>query len=160
MIGLVPPLSLPEMAETVSPDDALASDAVRLFVDRATIRQSGFRLTADNAQTVARICRRVDGIPLAIELAAARVGMLSLEQIAERVEQSLDVLSRKSVTIPTRQRTLRATLDWSYNLLHEEERRLFAHLAVFAGGWTLEAAEALMEPEDVLDSLSQLVDSS
>jgi non-specific serine/threonine protein kinase len=160
VIGLVPPLSLLELGESVSPEDALASEAVRLFVDRAIFRQSSFRLTTDNARTVARICRHVDGIPLAIELAAARVGMLSLEQIAERVEQSLDVLSRKSVTIPTRQQTLRATLDWSYNLLGEEECRLFANLSVFAGGWTLEAAEGLLEAEDVLDSLSQLVDKS
>jgi predicted ATPase/DNA-binding SARP family transcriptional activator/DNA-binding CsgD family transcriptional regulator len=160
VIGPVPPLSLPEIGERVALEDTLTAEAVGLFVDRATFRQPGFRLTAENAQAVARICRQVDGIPLAIELAAARIGMLSPDQIAARAERSLDVLSRKSSTTPARQQTLRATLDWSYNLLEQAERRLFAHLSVFTGGWTLEEAERIIEAGDVLESLSQLVDKS
>ena len=113
---------------------------------------------------MARICERLDGIPLAIELAAARVG-LSVEQIAERLDDSLRLLSAGSRTASPRQRTLRGTLDWSYALLSEPERRLFCRLSVFAGGWTLEAAEAVgaggqTEQSDVLDLLSRLVEKS
>ena len=123
-------------------------------MERARHRNPAFSLTPENAHAVARICERLDGIPLAIELAAARVG-LSVEQIAAaRLDDSLRLLTSGSRTASPRQRTLRGTLDWSYALLSEPERRLFGVL-VFAGGWTLEAAEAVgagdTEQGEVLD---------
>src|SRR5207247_290671 len=114
---------------------------------------------------VVQICRRLDGIPLALELGAARMEALTAEQLAARLDQRFRLLTGGSrVTLP-RQQTLRATLDWSYDLLSESERRLFNRLSVFAGGWTLEAAEAIcagqgITQEDVLDLLSQLVRKS
>jgi predicted ATPase/DNA-binding SARP family transcriptional activator/DNA-binding CsgD family transcriptional regulator len=139
--------------------------AVRLFVDRAQLKLPKFELTQENARAVARVCRRLDGIPLALELATARMGALAVEQVAQRLEASLDVLKGASRTAAPRQQTLRATLDWSHNLLSEVERALFRRLSVFAGGWTLEAAEAVcsggfIEQDDVLDLLSGLVDKS
>ena len=137
-------------------------ESVRLFVERARHRNPKFSLTSKNAHAVARICERLEGIPLAIEL-AARVGM-SLEQIAARLDDSLRLLTGGSRTASPRQRTLRGTLDWSYALLSELEGRLFFRLAVFAGGWTLEAAEAVgagdTEQDDVVDLLSRLVEKS
>ena len=114
---------------------------------------------------MAEICGRLEGIPLAIELAAARVGTLSLEQISERLEGSLELLTRGGRTAVPRQRTLRGTLDWSYDLLSEPEQTLFGRLSVFAGGWTLEASEAVgagegVEEGEVLDLLSGLVEKS
>jgi predicted ATPase len=138
-------------------------ESVRLFVERARHRNPTFSLTSKNAHAVARICERLEGIPLAIELAAARVGM-SVEQIAARLDDSLRLLTGGSRTASPRQRTLRGTLDWSYALLSELEGRLFFRLAVFAGGWTLEAAEAVgagdTEQDDVVDLLSRLVEKS
>ena len=141
-------------------------EAVRLFVERARLRSSHFELTEENAGAVAQICRRLGGMPLAVELAAARVRALSLEQIAQRLEDSLKLLSVDGRTADPRHRTLRATLDWSYNLLSEEERVLLRRLSVFAGGWTLEVAEEAVGTnedvgeEDVLELLSRLVDKS
>ena len=140
-------------------------EAVRLFVERARLRSPHFELTEENARVLVQISRQLEGMPLAIELAAARVRALSLEQIAQRLEDSLKLLRGDSRTAPQRQRTLRATLDWSYALLSEAERVLFLRLSVFAGGWTLEAAEALGSGEgvgngEVLDPLSRLVDKS
>ena len=139
-------------------------ESVRLFVERARHRNPAFSLTSENADAVAKICGRLDGIPLAIELAAARVG-LSVEQIATRLDDSLRLLTAGSRTASPRQRTLRGTLDWSYELLSEPERRLFGRLSVFAGGWTLEAAEVVgaegdTGKGDVLDLLSGLVEKS
>src|SRR5215210_6592018 len=133
-------------------------------MERARLRNPAFSLTSENAHAVARICERLDGIPLAIELAAARVG-LSVEQIAARLDDSLRLLTAGSRTASPRQRTLRGTLDWSQALLSEPERRLFRRLSVFAGGWTLEAAEVVgagdgIERDEVLDLLSGLVDKS
>ena len=126
-----------------------------------------FGMTAQNALAVAQICQRLDGIPLAIELAAARLSMLSVEQIAARLDQRFRLLTGGNRTAVRRQQTLQATIDWSYQLLSEEERRLVRRLAVFAGGWSLEAAEAVgagtevMRPaEDVLELLSRLVAKS
>jgi predicted ATPase/DNA-binding SARP family transcriptional activator len=136
-------------------------EAVRLFVERAKLRSPRFELTKENAGAVVQICRHLEGMPLAIELAAARIRALSLEQIAQRLEDSLKLLRGDSRTAPQRHRTLRATLDWSYELLSERERVLFARLSVFAAGWTMEAAEALGSGKgEVLDPLSRLVDKS
>jgi non-specific serine/threonine protein kinase len=136
-----------------------------LFAERATDRRPRFALGPANAGAVAEICRRLDGLPLAIELAAARVGVLSVEQIAERLSNSLRLLTSGSRTAVARQRTLEGTLDWSHELLSEEEQLAFRRLSVFSSGCTLEAASAVgfaddLEEEDVLDLLSSLVDKS
>jgi len=161
----VPPLSVPDARHTTAVKDLENCEAVRLFVQRAMYRRPAFTLTQQNAQAVAEICRRLDGIPLAIELAAARVGVLPTEQIARRLEEPLKLLTVGSRTAPPRQRTPRGALEWSYELLSEDEKGLFRRLSVFAGGFSLEAAEAVVtggdvEEEDVLDPLSGLVDRS
>src|SRR5439155_3332236 len=107
------------------------------FVERARAAQPRFALTAENAPAVARVCAGLDGIPLALELAAARVGLLTVEQIAARLGDVARLLTSGMRTAPSRQQTLKATLDWSYGLLDDEERALFARLAVFAGGFDL-----------------------
>jgi predicted ATPase/DNA-binding XRE family transcriptional regulator len=140
VIWRVPSLTLPGGSSTSIPD-LVESEAVRLFVERAGAVQPRFALTTSNAAAVAEICRRLDGIPLAIELGAARTGMLTPEQIARHLSDRFRLLTTGSRTAPPRHQTLRATLDWSYGLLSEEERVLFRRLAAFAGGWSLEAAE-------------------
>ncbi|MDQ4126390.1 MAG: LuxR C-terminal-related transcriptional regulator [Actinomycetota bacterium] len=162
-VMVVPSLSLPDADE---PLPALAGhEAVRLFVDRARAVDSTFRLTEKNAPHVARLCRKLDGIPLALEFAAARARMLSAEQILKRLEDPLKLLTAGGRTADPRHRTLRATLEWSYELFSEPERTLFGRLSVFAGGFTLEAAEAVgagddVEEGEVLDLLSGLADKS
>jgi predicted ATPase/DNA-binding SARP family transcriptional activator/DNA-binding CsgD family transcriptional regulator len=162
----VGPLSLPETSNGQSTAESLMRcEAVRLFVERARVTVPDFGLTEGNAGAVVRVCRRLDGMPLAIELAAAQLGDLAVEQVAGRLEGSLDLLQSNSRTVEPKQQTLRATLDWSHELLEEPEKRLFARLSVFAGGWSLEAAEAVfsgegIEGEGVLDPLSRLVDKS
>ena len=138
---------------------------MRLFVERAGGRDPSFALSPHNAHAVAEICRKLEGIPLAIELASARVGTLSVEQISERLEGSLDFLTRGGRTAEPRQQTLKGALDWSYELLSEDEKELFGRLSVFAGGCTLEASEAVgagggVEEGEVLDLLSGLVEKS
>lgn len=144
-------------------------EAVQLFSDRARLALPEFAVTADNAGAIAQICHRLDGIPLAIELAAARANVLSVDQIAARLTNVFRLLTGGSRTALPRQQTLRALMDWSYNLLTAAERTLLRRLAVFAGGWTLDAAEAigadddptgLIQPDDVLDVLTQLVNKS
>jgi transcriptional regulator with XRE-family HTH domain len=135
----VPSLAIPEAIASM--DHVLESEAVRLFVERAIAVSSGFSLTRQNAASVARLVRRLDGIPLAIELAAARVNVLSVEQIAQRLDRAVRLLVGGSRLAPARQQTLRATFEWSYGLLSESEQRLLARLSVFSGGWTLAAAE-------------------
>ncbi len=167
---MVPSLSLPEPGRSPSTEDLSGYEAVRLFVERARSVASDFALTEGNAAAVARLCNRLDGIPLAIELAAARTRVLSVEQILEKLEDPLGLLTSGSRTAAARHQTLRATLQWSLELLSEEEKALFRRLSVFAGGWTLEAAEAVGgEPKEargsgrtppVLDLLSALVDKS
>ncbi len=141
-----------------------ASDAVQLFVDRARVVAPDFRLTEKTAPAVAEICRRLDGIPLAIELAAARVKVLSVDQIRAKLDDRFRLLTGGSKTALPRHQTLRATIQWSYDHLVPEEQRLFRLLAVFAGGWTLDAATAVAGGEadelEVLDLLSHLVDKS
>ena len=167
----VAPLSVPEQECTSSSEELEGYESTRLFVQRAKGRDPTFSLSPQNALAVAEICRKLGGIPLAIELAAARVGTLSLEHISERLEGSLDLLSGGARTAVSRQRTLRGTLDWSHELLSEPERKIFRKLWVFAGGWTLEASEAVGSGEDiekegrvsnppVLDLLSGLVEKS
>jgi predicted ATPase/DNA-binding SARP family transcriptional activator/DNA-binding CsgD family transcriptional regulator len=165
VVWQVDPLSLPDRDGPAIVEGLMRSEAVRLFVDRARLRLPDFELTGKNAGAVARVCRKLEGIPLAIELATARMGALAVEQVAQRLETSLDVLKGASRTAAARQRTLRATLDWSHDLLSEAERVLFRKLSVFAGGWTLEAAESVcsgggVEEKDVLDLLGALVDKS
>jgi len=159
----VPTLSVPDAGDDLQ---ALGRhEAVRLFVDRASAVQPAFRLTAANAAAVAEICRRLDGIPLALELAAARARALSVQAIAARLNDRFRLLVSGDQTVLPRQRTLRALIDWSHELLSEPERALFRRLAVFAGGWTLEAAEAVgggdgLPAAEVLDLLAQLVQKS
>ncbi|HSL72537.1 MAG TPA: BTAD domain-containing putative transcriptional regulator, partial [Longimicrobiales bacterium] len=160
---LVPPLSLPKAVRT--PGDAEQSEAVALFIDRARAVAPSFTLTNDNVESVARICRRLDGIPLAIELAAARVKVLAPHEIAARLEDSFRLLTSGQRTAVSRHRTLREAIDWSYALLTADEQRLLQRLAVFAGGFRLDSAEEvcsdpLLPQDDVLNALSGLVDKS
>ncbi len=138
----VPSMSMPDPDDAPSLDQLTQFDAARLFDERATAVVTNWKL-ADHASTVARICARLDGIPLAIELAAARLKVLSAEQIAARLDDCFDLLTAGSRTALPRHQTLRAAMDWSFDLLSEEERELFRRLAVFAGGFSLEAVEAV-----------------
>jgi predicted ATPase len=139
----VPPLALPPAGRPLPVDELLEYEAVRLFVERAVAVTPAFRLSEQNAAAVARVCHRLDGIPLALELAAARLRVLTVAEIAERLDERFRLLTRGSRTAPARHQTLRALVDWSYDLLSPAERRLFRRLSVFAGGWSLEAAEAV-----------------
>src|SRR5919107_1411782 len=161
----VPSLSMPDADRRSSTEDLSHYEAVRLFVERAKAAVPSFELTERIAPAVAQVCQRLDGIPLAIELAAARARVLSAEQIASRLEDDFRLLRTESRTALPRQQTLRATIDWSHELLSEQERVLFRRLSVFAGGWLLEAAEAVcagdgLELHAMLDLLSRLVDKS
>ncbi len=166
---LVPSLTVPDAGRLPATQSLTQYEAVQLFLERARSRLPTFVLTPENARSVVNICRTLDGIPLAIELATARMTALAVEQIAERLEDSLGLLTTGSRTAAPRQRTLKATLAWSYELLSEPERALFGRLSVFAGGWTLEAAEAIgaepgarggIEEDEILDLLGRLVDKS
>jgi predicted ATPase/class 3 adenylate cyclase len=160
----VPSLSLPEQVEVTR--EALAGcESVQLFVDRAVAANPKFQLVDQNASSIAQICSRLDGIPLALELAAARARVLSADQIAERLDDRFRLLTGGSRTALPRQQTLQALIDWSYDLLSDSERVVFRRLAVFVGGWTLEAAEAVcagdgIESYEVLDLLTEIVDKS
>ncbi len=161
----VPTLAVPDPQRPIDIEQLGRQEAVRLFVDRAAASRQGFALNVQNGAAVVDICHRLDGIPLAIELAAARVRALSVQAIAERLHDRFRLLVTSDQTVLPRQRTLRALIDWSYDLLSDAERRMFQRLAVFAGGWTLEAAEAVcagedLRKDDVLDLLSCLVEKS
>ena len=161
----VPSLPTPNPRERLEIERLQKFESVQLFTERAVQTQPMFKVTTATAPALTQICHRLDGIPLAIELAAARVKVLSLEQIAERLDDRFRLLTGGSRTALPRQQTLRALIDWSYQLLSEPERLLFRRLAVFVGGWTLEAAEAVCSGEgiewvDVLDLLTHLVDKS
>jgi len=166
----IPSLELPPAPGTAhsTPPDASAAfqfDSVRLFADRASLVKSDFLLTDANAPAVASLCYRLDGIPLALELAAARVRAMAVEQIDARLHDRFRLLTGGSRTALPRQQTLRALIDWSYDLLTRTEQTMLCHLAVFAGGWTLEAAETVcaddtIEAWEVLDLLTALVDKS
>jgi predicted ATPase len=158
----MPSLRLPDIRQTH--EYFREYESVRLFEERAQLAQPGFKLTMENASSVAQICSRLDGIPLAIELAAARVNMFSTEQIAERLDDRFHLLTAGSRTALPRQQTLRASIDWSWNLLSDAERTLLRRLNVFTGGWTLEAAESIcsagIESHQVVDLMAQLVSKS
>jgi predicted ATPase/DNA-binding CsgD family transcriptional regulator len=161
----VPSLPFPAPVQALVPASLEAYAAINLFADRASLVQPHFALTAHNAAAIARICQRLDGIPLAIEMAAARVSLLTAEQLADRLDGAFGVLAAGSRTALPRQQTLRATIDWSYALLSEPERVLFQRLAVFAGGCTLEATEAIcsgagLARSAILDLLGALAKKS
>jgi predicted ATPase/class 3 adenylate cyclase len=161
----LPPLPVPAEGETAIVSTLTQSPAVQLFVDRAVAAQPSFRVTAENAPAVAEICRRLDGIPLALELAAARARSLTMETMAARLSDRFRLLTQGDRTALPRQQTLRACIDWSYDLLSETERSLLRRLAVFAGGFVLVAAEAVgadgeVGTVDVLDLLDRLVQKS
>ncbi|HVM30201.1 MAG TPA: hypothetical protein VM305_05455 [Candidatus Limnocylindrales bacterium] len=146
-------------------DDVRNSAAIELFVDRARAHRPEFSLTERNAPVVTDICRRLDGLPLAIELAAARINVLSPEQILARLDRRLTVLASSRRDLPDRQRTLRGAIDWSHDLLSEPERVLFRRCSVFAGGMELDAVDAVVDPErdlgtDILDLTTALVERS
>ena len=158
-------LSLPDESTSPSAEALLDSEATRLFIERATSIDAAFTPTPENAATIARICQRLDGIPLAIELAAARITALSVEQIDARLENRFRLLTGGRRTAVARQRTLEATMQWSYQLLSDAERQLLSRLSVFPSGWTLEAAENVcggdgIDAADMLDLLSRLVSKS
>ena len=155
----VPSLSLPDHDQATR-EAVLGFESVRLFVERASAANPKFHLTDENASDVAQICRRLDGIPLALELAAARIRVFSTEEIATRLDDCFTLLVGGSRTALERHRTLRALIDWSYELLSIDERQLFRHLSVFVGGYTFEAAETVCLGLDVLNLLVQLVDKS
>ncbi len=160
-----PSLSLPDPGRLPSLDQVPQYEAVRLFVERARAGQQLFALTAENAPAVVKICHRLDGMPLAIELAAARTRVLSVEQIAARLDDRFRLLTGGSSSALPRHQTLHATMEWSYGLLSEKERKVFRRLSVFAGGWTLVPAEVIcsgdgLESGEILDLLAQLVDKS
>ena len=161
----VPSLSLPNPKHLPTIEGLSQYEAVRLFIDRALLVAPHFAVDKDNALHIAQICHRLDGIPLAIELAAARIKMLSVDQISKRLDDRFRLLTGGARTALPRQQTLRALIDWSYDLLSENERLLLRRLSVFAGGWTLEAAEEIcsgdgIETYDVLDLLAQLLNKS
>ena len=159
----VPPLHLPDPALSTSAGFLSSNESVALFVQRAQATAPNFTLKENNAPTVAAICMRLDGLPLAIELAAARVRLISPQQILDRLDNRLRFLTGGARDLPSRQRTLRGAIDWSYDLLREDERRLFTRLAVFTGGRSLEAVETVCGPGldmDVLDGISSLLDKS
>lgn len=158
----VEPLAVPETWHC-SLDELAGSPAVTLFVERASAIRPGFTVTDDNAPAVAAITRLLDGVPLAIEIAAARLRVYSPTALAERLALSFDVMGEGAADLPDRQRTLRATIDWSHSLLTDEEQRVFRRLGVFRGGWTLEAAEAVAGDDEITDVTSvvaSLIDKS
>ncbi len=171
----LPSLAFPNPQQIPPLEDLARVEAVRLFCERAAAVQPVFTLTSANASSVGQICRRLDGIPLAIELAAARMRMATAEQIAARLDDAFRLLTGGSRTALPRQQTLKAAIDWSYNLLPEAEKVLLSRLSVFAGGWTLEAAEQVcsdpqvdsppyiantLEAGEIFDLLGHLVDKS
>jgi predicted ATPase/class 3 adenylate cyclase/Tfp pilus assembly protein PilF len=150
---LVPPLALPD-PRVLPPLKVLTQyEAVRLFVERARAVKADFEVTNEDAPAVAEICARLDGLPLAIELAAARVRILPPQKVLERLSNRLKLLKGGARDLPSRQQTLRGTIDWSYDLLEKDEQTLFGRLSVFAGGRTLEAIEEICDPDGALDAL-------
>ncbi len=161
----VPSLTVPGPDANVAPDALLAYEGLRLFVDRVRLLRPHFSVTTENAAPLASICYRLDGIPLAIELAAARLRSMSVEELHQRLDQRFALLIGGPRTALPRHRTLRSTIDWSYDLLREPEKLVLQQLSVFAGGWTLTAAEEVcagegIEHGDVIDLLTSLADKS
>lgn len=162
----LPPLDLPDLAHLPTPARLLDYEAVRLFVERARAVQPDFTLTNENYEAVAELCVRLDGLPLSIELAAARLKILSVFSLLEKLsDRRLTILTRGATTLPPRQQSLRRTIEWSYHLLDEKEQQLFDRLGIFRNGWTVDAAYKICDPEAAtenqsLDDLSQLLDKS
>jgi predicted ATPase/class 3 adenylate cyclase len=150
----VPTLKLPDSDTDLDPQHLLDYEAVRLFVQQAQAVRPAFELNQENASTIVKICRRLDGLPLAIEIAAARIKILSPEAILKRLDNSLQLLVGGAQDLPERQQTVRSVIDWSYRLLEPEEQTLFARLSVFKGGFTLENAESICNSDDSLDVFS------
>jgi predicted ATPase/class 3 adenylate cyclase len=164
-IYAVPPLALPDRENVRDAQSLSQYDAVALFLERATAVKHDFKMSDEDAAPVAEICIRLDGLPLALELAAARVAILPPHALLKRLGQRLALLTGGPRDLPARQQTLRSTIDWSYGLLSDDDQRLFARLAVFVGGCLLEAAEAVCQVDgdrsiDVLDGLSSLVEKN
>jgi len=159
----VPPLKLPQYEDNLSITRLMENESIKLFVDRAQSVRPNFSLEKENFASVVEICRRLDGLPLAIELAAARVKVLQPQAILSHLDDRLKFLKGGSRDLPARQQTLRNTLEWSYDLLGESERQLFDRLSVFVGGFTLEAVEAVCNPKghlDILEGLTTLINNS
>jgi predicted ATPase/DNA-binding SARP family transcriptional activator len=161
----VPSLKIPKPEVEFSIDELSITESVRLFAERAAVVVPGFAISPQNVLVIAQICQRLDGIPLAIELAAARVNVLTVEQLLTRLDDCFNLLTHGLRSSLPRHQTLRATIEWSYNLLLEKERLLFRRLAVFSGGWTLDAAEEVcggngLEAQEILDLLSRLINKS
>jgi predicted ATPase/class 3 adenylate cyclase/DNA-binding CsgD family transcriptional regulator len=161
----VPSLEFPDISHLPSVEALNQYEAVKLFIDRATAAVPTFTVTNDNAPALAQVCHHLDGIPLAIELAAPKIRVLSVDQIAKRLDDRFRLLIGGSRTVLERHQTLRAAIDWSYNLLSPAEQVLFQRLSVFVGGWTLEAAESVCEggsvqSDDILNLLEQLINKS
>ena len=168
---LVPSLELPDMQNLPTVEVLSQCEAIRLFIERASAATQNFKVTDENASSIAQICHRLDGIPLAIELAAGKIRSLSAGQIAQRLDDRFRLLTGGSRTAMPRHQTLQATIEWSYNLLSASEQTLFRRLSVFVNGWTLEAAESVcsnedasakdsLKTEDILELLTQLVNKS
>jgi non-specific serine/threonine protein kinase len=161
----VPSLTVPGPGDNVVPDALLAYEGVRLFVERARLLRPGFSVTSENAASLASICYRLDGIPLAIELAAPRLRSMSVEELSQRLDQRFALLSDGSRTALPRHRTLRSTIDWSYDLLTNVEQGMLRRVSVFAGGWTLAATEHVctgdrIEKSDAIRLLTSLADKN
>ena len=152
----VPSLSLPDRKAAQTPQSLSAYESVQLFIDRALLVRADFQVTIHNAPALASLCRHLDGIPLAIELAAARVRSLSVEEIDGKLDQRFRLLTGGSRTALPRQQTLRALIDWSYDLLGDPEQLLLQRLSVFAGGWTLAAAEEVCAGEAMRTGMSSI----
>jgi non-specific serine/threonine protein kinase len=162
---VVPALSLPDAGADATPERLAHADSVRLLCERARLNVPGFAITTGNAASLASICRRLDGLPLAIELAAARLRTLAPQELEHRLDRRFAMLVGGGPTLPARQQTLRAAIDWSHDLLGDDERKLLGRLSVFAGGFTLDAAERVcagdgIAAERMLDTLASLADKS
>ena len=161
----VPPLALPDLLHLPDPEALAQTEAVALFAERAAAVRPGFRITSDNAAAVAEITARVDGLPLAIELVASRVKILPPERLLARLTERLPLLSTADRNVPERQRTLRRTIEWSYELLSDAEKQMFARQAVFSGGADIDAVDAVVNPAgelgiDTLDGLAAMVENN
>src|SRR5207244_9170915 len=159
------PLAVPDLTQQFSPETLAQQAAVRLFLLRTQALQPALEVTPANARAIAEICVHLDGLPLAIELAAARSKLLPPQALLKRLSHRLEVLTGGAQDLPARQQTLRNTLQWSYDLLTEEEQRLFRWLSIFVGGCTLEAAEAVCQGQgkqgiEVLEGVTSLLDKS
>jgi predicted ATPase len=162
---LIPPLKVPPHKETYDLEPLSQYSAVELFIQRCQAVKADFQVTNDNAPAIAEICQQLDGLPLAIELAAARIKLMSPKVLLSRLGHRFEILRGGTIDLPERQQTMYSAIDWSYSLLEENEKRLLQHLSVFRGGWTLDAAISLcdaacMDEQKIMESLEMLVDNN